>query len=130
MDLPCLQKLSEIARAALAANTELLEALKAANGDQAPMEPRVEQKEIKKILGKIENQLPYEARFKSWDVYALKKTIEWVTQESSPWESKEAAFIIARVLRKAKLAKGWTVKVTIRDEYRGDNTKWHAKVKV
>jgi hypothetical protein len=71
------------------------------------------------VLDNVEHHLPHSARYKRYDVNEHKKTIYWVTQESSPRESQMAADEIAQQLAHANIH-GWTVKVVLRDLYRGD----------
>ena len=91
-------------------------------------ELKTQEKIIKKILGSVEDDLPYAARYKNWEVLPNTKEVHWVTQESGPKESSEAARIIAKQIR-VQGVKGWTVKVVLRDDFDGEKTKWHAKVK-
>lgn len=80
---------------------------------------------IRSILFNVEKDLPDDARYKSFDVLASSKTVIWITQQSSERQSKEAANIIASKLANAGF-RGWTVKVVLRDLYRGedDETPW------
>jgi len=105
--------------------------LKEAKEPSAGMPPENEERIIRKVLANIEDDLPHEARYKSWDTDSYKKTIDWITQESNAAESQAAARTIAKAIRKAGVkGTGWTVRVVVRDDYRGDKTKWHIKVKV
>jgi len=83
---------------------------------------------VMEILGGVESVLPGSCRYKSYEAIADTKTIHWVTQESGTYESKLAAAEIVKVL-KANGLKGWIVKVVVRDDYCGDDTKWHCKLK-
>lgn len=93
--------------------------------------PENEERIIRNVLKQAEQHLSRSARYKSWDTDHYNKTIDWITQESSPEESKQAAKTLVSLIRKAGVkGTGWTVRVVIRDEYKGDKTKWHAKFKV
>jgi hypothetical protein len=84
---------------------------------------------VEKVLRKAEAALPHECRYKSFEALQSMKEVEWVTQESSDEQGKEAAKTIAKLISKAGV-KGWTVKVTIRDNYHGGvKTKWQGKAK-
>jgi nucleotide-binding universal stress UspA family protein len=84
---------------------------------------------VEKVLRKAERELPHECRYKSFETLQSMKEVEWVTQESSDEQGKEAAKTIAKLIRAAGV-KGWTVKVTIRDNYHGGvKTKWQGKAK-
>ena len=105
--------------------------LKEAKEPSAGMPPENEERIIRKVLANIEDDLPRAARYKSWDTDSYNKTIDWVTQASNAAESQAAARTIAKAIRKAGVkGTGWTVRVVVRDDYRGDKTKWHTKVKV
>ena len=67
----------------------------------------------------FEKKLPYECRYKMYDV--LENEVIWVTQESSNADGAYAAEVIAGFIREAGVI-GFTVKVTIRDYYRGEDT--------
>jgi hypothetical protein len=100
-------------------------ALKA--GTAVALTPQAEKKIVTKVISNAEDDMPHEYRYKSYDVLD-DKTVHWVTQQTSPKESAAVAQTLVRMLRKAGV-KGWTVKVVIRDDYIGDKTKWHAKLK-
>ena len=94
-------------------------------------------KSVEKVVRGVEDQMEThfgtnKHRYKEWDVRidgAGNKVVDWVTQETDKYQSKEAASFIAKALRKAGIP-GWTVRVVIRDEFRpGEDMKWHAKVK-
>ena len=86
---------------------------------------REEEITVRNVLRNIEDDLPYECRYKEYNVFANKKTVEWVTQESSPHQSLLAAEEIADALKHAGL-RGWTVKVVLRDLVRNHDadTPW------
>lgn len=92
------------------------------------MTPEQEEKIVKGVLRDAEDHLPHECRYKSYDVSKSDKTVDWVTQESSDSDGNSAAKAIAKMIKKAGV-RGWTVRVTIRDNYRGTNTKWQGKAK-
>jgi hypothetical protein len=101
-----------------------------AEGQEIEMTDAQQAKIVKKVLMDAESLLPYKCRYKSYDYFESSKEVVWITQESDPADGKEAAKTIARAIRKAGL-KGWTVMVTIRDDYRGRGklTKWQGKAK-
>jgi hypothetical protein len=90
--------------------------------------PQQEEAVVMSVLRKVEGFLPYECRYKFYDTHQETRTADWITQESSTREGKEAAKIIAKQIQKAGV-KGWTVRVVIRDDYDGDQTKWQGKAK-
>ena len=95
---------------------EKLEASKLSEGSSSAVD-----KKITAILHAVEHRLSRDARFKSFGVDVENKVVDWVTQETHEMEAKkEAAAMIAKVLGE-KGYKGWTVKVTVRDDNR---TKW------
>jgi hypothetical protein len=80
---------------------------------------RVSEKEVEAALRGAERYLDHEARYKQWDVSVSDKTVFWVTQETySPEQKKMAARTLAQLLKNADI-RGWTVKVTVRDDYSG-----------
>ena len=98
-----------------------LKALSEARGNSSQ-----EAKTVDKILSSAESKLPRSCRYKSYGQADDVKTVDWVTQESTDEEGKQAAEIIAGLIRDAGVH-GWEVRVTIRDDYRGTNTKWQGK---
>lgn len=91
-------------------------------------EESAEAKAIRHMMRGMEKLLPHSCRYKQWDVNDHDKTVEWVTQESEPHESQEAADTIAKKLSDWGF-KGWTVKVILRDLYRGNKTtEWKTAV--
>lgn len=83
---------------------------------------RKDAKAIEGIMRTIDSKLPRVCRHKGWDVYPEGKIVEWITQESEPEESQDAANKIAEVLAKAGY-KGWKVRVCLRDLVRDDDEK-------
>jgi hypothetical protein len=79
---------------------------------------------VRRVLRTAERFLPAEARYKQWDVDPYDKTVYWVTQETDKAKDKLAA-----LLTNAGIT-GWTVKVTIRDDYVGqdDDSLWETAV--
>lgn len=93
------------------------------------LSPAQQEKIVKKVLSKVESDLPHDCRYKSWDTFPSKKEAHWVTQESNESQGEQAAKTIAKAIRAAGV-KGWTVKVTIRDDYTGPDMKtWQGKAK-
>jgi len=73
----------------------------------------------------LEKILPHECRYKTYEVNSENSTVWWITQESSESQGKDAARTIADYLT-ARGYTGFSVLVTIRDEYTGDEdtTQW------
>lgn len=85
---------------------------------------------VRRVLRTAERFLPAEARYKQWDVDPYDKTVYWVTQETDKAKDKKnAAELLAALLTNAGIT-GWTVKVTIRDDYVGqdDDSLWETAV--
>lgn len=112
----------------MAIELKRLQALAEAN--TLALNEMTEAETVKKVLKTVESKLPRDCRYKSYEQYDSVKTIEWVTQESEDEQGAEAAKTIAKLLTDAGVT-GWTVKVTIRDEYDGDGgkTKWQGIAK-
>lgn len=73
----------------------------------------------------MEDKLERDCRIKWLEVDHAKKTVEWVTQQSSDRQSQEAANKIADAIE-ADGFSGWTVKVVVRDKWKetGPGTPW------
>lgn len=90
---------------------------------------KAETKAIEAIVRGSEMFLPNACRFKSWNVFPDKREVEWITQESTPRQSKTAAKVIANRLSKAGYG-GWKVKVVLRDLDTGNDhdTPWQIAI--
>lgn len=99
----------------------------------------VTKKDLSKLINELDDDarhagviLKHDARYKSVDFSWEHQILYWVTQATSkPAEKAEAAQAIADEMSDRGF-RGWTVKVTIRDDYvgNGDESKWQvAKTK-
>lgn len=83
---------------------------------------RSEQEEhsvVRNVISNIELQLDHDARYKSYDIDKNARTVYWVTQQTDEHGSQDAADIIAQELAMNHI-KDYTVKVVVRDLYRGN----------